>query len=79
MLEAFNMTFGHRCAGFSTPTLDGKFTLEESLPVIIFSYEPSGHHIPAPPLLFDVLPRFRDCRQTERAAVSVVLRAQMPS
>jgi len=29
-------------AGFTTPTLDGNFTLEQSLPVIIFSYEPSG-------------------------------------
>ena len=29
-------------AGFSTPTLNGNFTLEKSLPVIIFSYEPTG-------------------------------------
>ncbi|CAL5224693.1 g7419 [Coccomyxa viridis] len=27
--------------GFSTPTLNGNFTLEKSLPVIIFSYEPT--------------------------------------
>ena len=29
-------------AGFITPTLDGTFTLNESLPVIIFAYEPTG-------------------------------------
>lgn len=30
------------CAGFSTPTLGGNYTLKEGLPVIIFAYEPSG-------------------------------------
>ena len=64
LLKVFRTTFGHRFAGFSTPTLDGKFTLEESLPVIIFSYEPSGNHLPAVLLRSKVLPRFRGCRQT---------------
>ena len=29
-------------ADFISPTLDGKFGLNESLPVIIFAYEPTG-------------------------------------
>ena len=64
MLEVLHITFGNRFAGFSTPTLNGRFTLEESLPVIIFSYEPSGHRLSALPLRFEMLPRIRGCRQT---------------
>ena len=63
MLEVFRMTTGHRCAGFSTPTLDGKFVLEEKLPVIIFSYEPSGNHLCALSLPFRVRPHLRNCGQ----------------
>ena len=64
ILELFCKTYGHCPAGFSTPTLGGNFTLEENLPVIIFSYEPSGQHPSALHLRFEVLPRFRDCKPT---------------